>query len=130
MAEETAPTRYIAMVYVEDVGRSRDFYRDVVGLSPLVDYGGYAEFTWGALVLGLRQRDNAARQFGGAVAPAGTGASHQFTVVVDDVDDRFARIVARGAEPVQAPADQEWGMRSAAFRDPDGHVWELCQPIG
>ena len=130
MPEETAASRYVAMIYVDDVGRSRDFYRDVVGLAPLVDTGGYAEFTWGALVLGLRRRDNAARQFGDAVAAAHTGASHQFTVTVDDVDSLFAGLVQRGADVIHPPTEQPWGMRSAAFRDPDGHVWEVCQPIG
>jgi lactoylglutathione lyase len=93
------------MVYVDDVGRSRDFYRDVVGLSPLVDSGGYDEFAWWPLVLGLRQRASAARQLPGAVAPAGSGASHQFTVVVDDVDATVERLVGRGADVIHLPAD-------------------------
>ncbi len=114
------------MIYVDDVGASRDYCRDVVGLALLADAGAYAEFAWGPLVLGLRQRANAARQVGGAVAPAGSGASHQFAVEVVGVDALFERLAGRGADVIHPPTDQPWGRRSAAFRDPGGHVWEVC----
>jgi uncharacterized glyoxalase superfamily protein PhnB len=25
--------------------------------------------------------------------------------------------------------DREWGMRTAAFADPDGHIWEVAAKI-
>jgi uncharacterized glyoxalase superfamily protein PhnB len=25
--------------------------------------------------------------------------------------------------------DREWGMRTAAFADPDGHIWEFAQEL-
>lgn len=117
------------MLYVDDVARSRDFYRDVVGLELSLDAGAYAQFTWGNLILGLRQRANAVRQFGGAVAPPGTGASHQVTVTVDDVAAFADRLTARGATIIQPLTEQAWGMRSTSFSDPDGHVVEVCEPI-
>lgn len=130
MSEDAVGPRPVLMVYVEDVARSRDFYRDVVGLDLDFDAGSYAQFTWGHLVLGLRARDNARRQYGDAVEPARSGASHQVTVEVDDVDAMAARLAARGAEIVEPPTDQSWGMRSATLRDPDGHLWEICRPLG
>ncbi len=33
----------------------------------------------------------------------------------------------RGVELLNGPIDREWGMRTAAFEDPDGHVWEVAQ---
>ena len=128
MVEGAHENRAVTMIYVDDVGRSRDFYRDVVGLELAADYGTYAEFTWGNLVLGLRSRDNARRQFADAVAASRTGASHQVTVHVDDVDGFAARLSDGGADVLHPPTDQAWGMRSASFRDPDGHVWEICEP--
>ncbi|MET0609013.1 MAG: VOC family protein, partial [Gaiellaceae bacterium] len=28
------------------------------------------------------------------------------------------------------PIDRPWGLRTAAFADPDGHVWEVAAKIG
>ena len=36
------------------------------------------------------------------------------------------------AYPLQernGPIDRVWGMRTAAFADPDGHVWEVAQQL-
>jgi uncharacterized glyoxalase superfamily protein PhnB len=30
---------------------------------------------------------------------------------------------------VNGPADRPWGMRSAAFLDPDGYVWEVAADL-
>ncbi|HEV2427956.1 MAG TPA: VOC family protein [Acidimicrobiales bacterium] len=130
MVEPPPESHAITMLYVDDVARSRDFFREVVGLELSLDAGAYAEFTWANLILGLRQRANAVRQYGGAVAPGGSGASHQITVTVDDVSAFADRLAARGADVIQPLTDQAWGMRSTSFRDPDGHVFEVCQPIG
>ena len=32
-------------------------------------------------------------------------------------------------ELVNGPIDSPWGLRTAAFADPDGHVWEVAAPI-
>jgi uncharacterized glyoxalase superfamily protein PhnB len=31
---------------------------------------------------------------------------------------------------LNGPIDRDWGMRTAAFADPDGHVWEVAQALG
>ncbi len=129
MNERRIDHRAITMLYVADVGRSRDFYRDLVGLDVAMDASTYVELTWGNLILGLRSRDNARAQFPGATSAGAMGASHQVTIEVDDVDEMAALLVAHGIELLQEPTDQPWGMRSTSFRDADGHVWELCTPI-
>ncbi|MGH9021278.1 MAG: VOC family protein [Acidimicrobiales bacterium] len=125
MGTEATTPRAVTMIYVESPKRSKAFFRDEVGLAMTVDGGAYAEFEWGNLILGLRWRDNARNQFADAVAPAGTGASHQITVVVDDVDAVARAMVSRGLDLDEAPTDRAWGLRSATFRDPDGHLFEV-----
>jgi catechol 2,3-dioxygenase-like lactoylglutathione lyase family enzyme len=39
-----------------------------------------------------------------------------------DVDGAFARLEACGAEVVQEPTDQPYGVRDCAFRDPAGNL--------
>jgi uncharacterized glyoxalase superfamily protein PhnB len=39
-----------------------------------------------------------------------------------NLDDTFDQLQARGAEVVQEPTDQPWGVRDCAFRDPAGNM--------
>ncbi|WP_049570124.1 VOC family protein [Nocardiopsis sp. SBT366] len=39
-----------------------------------------------------------------------------------DLDSAFEQMVARGAEVVQEPTDQPYGVRDCAFRDPAGNL--------
>ena len=38
-----------------------------------------------------------------------------------------ARLTARGVTLLNGPMDRPWGIRTASFRDPGGHVWELAR---
>ena len=38
-------------------------------------------------------------------------------------------LAANGVELLNGPIDREWGMRTAAFADPDSHVWEVAAKI-
>ncbi|WP_030300822.1 VOC family protein [Streptomyces katrae] len=46
----------------------------------------------------------------------------------DDVDAAFERIRAAGGEVLQEPADQPYGVRDCAFRDPAGNMLRFNQP--
>ncbi|WP_341395733.1 VOC family protein [Arthrobacter sp. G119Y2] len=42
-----------------------------------------------------------------------------------DLDAAFAQVEAGGAEVVQEPMNQDWGMRDCAFRDPAGNLLRM-----
>jgi uncharacterized glyoxalase superfamily protein PhnB len=44
------------------------------------------------------------------------------TLATKDLNDTFARLQASGAEVVQEPTDQPYGLRDCAFRDPAGNM--------
>jgi predicted enzyme related to lactoylglutathione lyase len=46
----------------------------------------------------------------------------------DDCDATFERIRAAGAEVLQEPIDQPYGVRDCAFRDPAGNMLRFSQP--
>ncbi|GIJ52114.1 lyase [Virgisporangium aliadipatigenens] len=46
---------------------------------------------------------------------------------VDDVDATFDRVQAGGAEVLQEPIDQHYGVRDCAFRDPAGNMIRINQ---
>ncbi|WP_108668012.1 VOC family protein [Euzebya rosea] len=45
----------------------------------------------------------------------------------DDLDKVFETVEATGAEVLQEPADQPWGPRDCAFRDPAGNMVRIEQ---
>jgi uncharacterized glyoxalase superfamily protein PhnB len=55
----------------------------------------------------------------------GTFAS--INLATDDVDATFERLQANGAEVVQEPTDQPYGVRDCAVRDPAGNLIRIKQ---
>jgi predicted enzyme related to lactoylglutathione lyase len=47
---------------------------------------------------------------------------------VADIDLAHRRAVSGGAEVIHPPKSQPWGT-SARYKDPDGNVVELTQPV-
>jgi uncharacterized glyoxalase superfamily protein PhnB len=54
-----------------------------------------------------------------------TGAQGVIVAAVDNADSVFEELTSRGVEFIQPPQDRWWGKRTAHFRDPDGHVFEV-----
>ncbi len=65
----------------------------------------------------------------GVVARPDAGSRSQFTIPVDDVDAACAELAARGVKLLNGPMDRPWGVRTASFTDPGGHIWEFAQPM-
>ena len=49
------------------------------------------------------------------------------TLASDDLDGLFERMEAAGADIVQEPTDQDYGVRDCAFRDPAGNLIRVNQ---
>ena len=114
-------------LYVPDLGEARKFYADAFGLDarPLDDDTAMLRFE-GVYVF-LHQSATAAQP--PVVLDEGGKGVGQFAIIVDDVDAVCAEIAGRGVRPLTGPADRPWGMRTATFADPGGHVWEVAQEI-
>lgn len=48
-------------------------------------------------------------------------------LATSDVDGTFRQLRDRGAEVLQEPTDQPWGIRDCAFRDPSGNMVRTLQ---
>jgi lactoylglutathione lyase len=115
-------------LFVEDLEAARRFYEEVFGLP--VDYrdDNSTVFKFGQTLINLLQTSQAT----GLIAPAivaspDDGARSQFTLGVDDVDAMCDVLKKRGVELLNGPMDRPWGIRTASFRDPGGHIWEIAQ---
>jgi catechol 2,3-dioxygenase-like lactoylglutathione lyase family enzyme len=129
----TSPLAGLTLInlFVEDLPTARTFYADVLGLTPDFQSENSSAFSLGTTLINLLTIDAAKKQIAPAtVAPAETGVRVQMAVQVDDIDTRCAELEAKGVPIINGPVDQPWGMRTACFTDPAGHLWEYAQPIG
>jgi uncharacterized glyoxalase superfamily protein PhnB len=55
----------------------------------------------------------------------GGAVSQSPYIIVDDVDEHYARAVAAGAEIVIELKDEDYGGRDYSCRDLEGHVWNF-----
>ena len=63
------------------------------------------------------------------VATRETGSRFQLTVWVEDTDAVCQALASKGVELLNGPIDRPWGVRTATFTDPDGHIWEVAGKI-
>jgi catechol 2,3-dioxygenase-like lactoylglutathione lyase family enzyme len=115
-------------LFVDDLAAARTFYREVFGLEVVYEDEDSAVFKFGNTLINLL-RETAASSLvePAAVATVGAGVRFQFTLAVDDVDGMCEELTRRGVVLLNGPMDRPWGVRTASFRDPGGHIWEIAQ---
>ena len=119
-----------------DPEASLAFYRDVLGFEVRLDVG-YEAMRWitvgppnqpdTAIVLHPAGLGNGLTEEEGVrlVEIVAKGGYFGINLATDDLDAAFAQMEARGADIVQEPIDQDYGVRDAAFRDPAGNLIRL-----
>ena len=55
------------------------------------------------------------------------GSYAHIILATADLDSAFARLEGRGAEVVQEPTEQPYGVRDCAFRDPAGNLVRISE---
>jgi catechol 2,3-dioxygenase-like lactoylglutathione lyase family enzyme len=125
-------------VLVHDPDVALAFYRDALGLELRNDVA-REDFRWitvGAasqpgVAIVLTNYLNGSPADGDAVAALlAKGALNGVHFHTDDLDATFEKLRALGAEIVQEPAEQPWGTRDFAVRDPSGNMVRIDQPPG
>jgi catechol 2,3-dioxygenase-like lactoylglutathione lyase family enzyme len=64
-----------------------------------------------------------------SVAGPEPGSRFQMTISVEDTDAVCAQLGELDVELLNGPINREWGIRTASFTDPDGHIWEVAGPL-
>jgi lactoylglutathione lyase len=117
-------------LFVENPRRSQAFYERVFDLPVIWEDEDSAVFRFENTIVNLL-RVPAARDLidPGVVASREAGSRFQLSVWVDDADAACAELATRGVELLNGPMNRKWGMRTASFTDPDGHIWEIAQKL-
>ncbi|MFE6888254.1 VOC family protein [Streptomyces sp. NPDC057694] len=115
-------------LFVEDLDATKRFYREVFGLPVALEDGNSAVFEFGNTMINLLKATAARDLIAPArIAQAEAGSRLQLTLPVDDVDAMCKELAARGVTLLNGPMDRPWGIRTASFRDPGGHIWEIAR---
>jgi predicted enzyme related to lactoylglutathione lyase len=123
---------------VDDHDKAVEFYRDVLGLEVRNDVG-YEKMRW--VTIGAPSQPevdivlhppaanpNMSPEDRDAVADLmAKGVYGSVVFWTDDCDATFDRVSAAGADVVQEPIDQPYGVRDCAFRDPAGNQVRFTQ---
>src|SRR4051794_25330839 len=121
-------TIFAITLFAEDLEATKRFYREVFELPIEYEDANSVVFNFGNTLINLLKVTEAV----GLIAPAPVGSPEdgarlQLTLQVDDVDAKCAELRARGVTLLNGPMDRPWGIRTAAFRDPAGHIWEIAK---
>ena len=131
-------TIHYAFLPHTDGDASLAFYRDVLGFEVRNDVG-YAGMRW--LTMGHPDQPDVSLVLQPPAADPGVtnderrmiaemmakGTYAMLTLASDDLEAAFDRVQASGAEVVQEPIDQPYGVRDCAFRDPAGNLIRMNQ---
>jgi catechol 2,3-dioxygenase-like lactoylglutathione lyase family enzyme len=124
-------------ISVNDVDEAIPFYRDGLGLEVLNDVAA-GEYRWVTLGDPSGEGPSLVLSVPHAGRSASDGDAVQELLVkgtligplgfrTDDLDAAYERVRATGAEIMQEPAEQPWGPRDCAFRDPSGNQVRISQ---
>jgi DNA-binding transcriptional MerR regulator/uncharacterized glyoxalase superfamily protein PhnB len=120
-----------ALLVYDDIAAAHDYLVAVFGLTPGAldrDAAGrvvHGEVRAGDQVIWLHPAGQ------GFQSPSALGAVTGMTVVaVQDADAHHQQAVAAGAQIVQEPVDQPYGVREYGARDLEGHLWYFHSPLG
>jgi uncharacterized glyoxalase superfamily protein PhnB len=123
-------------IQVNDPDLALAFYRDTLGLEVRNDVA-RGDFRW--ITVGSAAQPgvsivitnylNGSPGDGDAIAALiAKGALNGLHFQTGDLDATFEKVRASGAEIVQEPAEQFWGTRDFAVRDPSGNLVRIDQP--
>ncbi|MGL5862410.1 MAG: VOC family protein [Phycicoccus sp.] len=127
-------------VSVDDHEAALGFYRDVLGFA-VVDDVAMGDLRWVTVTAPAQPELRVVIQ---SAAPDPTisdadraaldsllakGLLPGVTLGCTDVDALFEHVRASGAEVLQEPTDQFYGVRDCAFRDPAGNMIRFNQPL-
>jgi catechol 2,3-dioxygenase-like lactoylglutathione lyase family enzyme len=129
-------TIYSSFLPHTDPEASLAFYRDTLGFEVRLDVG-YEGMRW--ITVGPPDQPDTAIVLHPPTATPGLTDAERNTLLelmakgsyfgvnlgAADLDDTFAKLEASGAEVVQEPIDQPYGLRDCAFRDPAGNMLRI-----
>lgn len=118
----------LILLGVDDIARSAAFYAALGWPAAASSHAGFVKIDLGGVVLGLIARRDLAQDAGQADSLP-QQASHSALVYLaraaEEVAEVLAAVALHGGTVVKPATETAWGV-AGYFRDPDGHLFEVC----
>ncbi|WP_449403265.1 VOC family protein [Exiguobacterium artemiae] len=118
------------ILYITDPVKTRLFYHGLLGLSIKAEHGSYTEFETGSTILAFNTKEDVRSMIPYEIPDKTGQQSIELGFVTEDVAHVYEQIKNAGHQTVLPPTEKPWGQTVAYVLDPDGHLIELCSPIG
>jgi len=118
---------YVILV-VEDIDRSVDFYKNILGLEVSHHAGEYVQMFTGTTRLGFYTREAMSHILNRKIVePPENSFKFEIGFKVDNVDQVYEKLLDKGVKGAVSPTTRPWGQRTAYIYDPDRNLIELAQ---
>ena len=114
-----------SMLVVDDIDEAVNFYKNVLGLRVIMDFGANKTLT-GGLAL---QTAETYKDFIDGRALCFGGNDFELYFEEDDFDNFISRLKSLEIEYVHPVKEHAWGQRVVRFYDPDKHIVEVGENL-
>ncbi|WP_315122461.1 VOC family protein [uncultured Clostridium sp.] len=118
-------------IWTNDINKMKNFYNQVLEFKIENDRGTYVEFESSGVRFAICMRD-VMYGYSNEYEKKVTGQAFELAFPcedLNDVDESFAQLVAKGAVHISEPQNMPWNQRTALFADPDGNIHEIFADI-
>lgn len=113
------------LIAVADLDRSKAFYKEVLGLSVILDFGANVTLEGGLCLQTL----DTWQAFIGTDQITFSSRSFELYFVEEDFDGFLQTLSRFELRYVHPPKEHRWGQRVVRFYDPDGHIIEVGESL-
>jgi catechol 2,3-dioxygenase-like lactoylglutathione lyase family enzyme len=110
---------------VADINRTVTFYRDVLGMNPVIFGGGRTALNFGRSKINLHQLGH---EFEPKALHPAAGSADLCLINADPLDAVQIELADRGVDVIEGPVQRTGAcgqLRSVYLRDPDGNLIEI-----
>ena len=113
------------MIVVSDMEKTVEFYKNVLGLDVIQDFGANKTLTGGISL----QTEESYKEFIGKDKISYGGDNFELYFEEDEIDAFFENLKEFNVELVHPVQEHSWGQRAVRFYDPDGHIIEVGENL-
>lgn len=113
------------MIVVSDMEKTVEFYKNVLGLDVIQDFGANKTLTGGISL----QTEESYKEFIGKEKITYGGDNFELYFEEDEIDAFFEKLKEFNVELVHPVQEHSWGQRAVRFYDPDRNIIEVGESL-
>ena len=115
------------LLVVNDISRSKNFYRRILGLKVIFDFHGRVTLTSGIVLQSYELWKDLIHRSDDEIVLENYASELYFET--DDIDELICTLDKANVTLVHPLKEQTWSQRTVRFYDPDGHIIEVGETL-